>query len=95
MRSTNLTYNILLVFTVIFYGKEYNLWSSILRNFLQPPVTSSLRGPHIPLNTPLLASSLTVRDIDSYLYKTADKITQKTLDNPKDDVQVFDSTRLS
>jgi hypothetical protein len=30
--------------------QEYKLWSSF-RNFLQPPVTSSLFDPNIPLNT--------------------------------------------
>jgi hypothetical protein len=36
---------------LITLGEEYKLWSSSLCSFLQPPVTSSLFGPNIPLNT--------------------------------------------
>jgi hypothetical protein len=32
-------------------GEEYKLWSSSLWSFLQSPVTSSLFGPNILLNT--------------------------------------------
>jgi hypothetical protein len=34
---------------VIMLGEEYKLWSSSLCSFLQPPVTSSLFGPDIPI----------------------------------------------
>jgi hypothetical protein len=36
---------------LIILGKDYKLWSSSLCIFLQPPVTSSLFGPNILLNT--------------------------------------------
>ena len=36
--------------TVLIFGDEKK-WSSSLCSFLQPPVTSSLLGPHIPLST--------------------------------------------
>jgi hypothetical protein len=35
----------------IILWEEYKLWSSSLCNFLHPPVTSSLLGPNILLNT--------------------------------------------
>jgi hypothetical protein len=49
-------------------GEEYKLWSSSLCSFLQPPVTSSLFGPNILLNTLFsniisLCSSLNVKSI--------------------------------
>jgi hypothetical protein len=35
----------------IILGEEYKLWRSSLCSFLQPPVSSSLFGPNILLNT--------------------------------------------
>jgi hypothetical protein len=57
---------ILYLIILIILGEEYKLWISTLRNFLQPPVTSSLSGPNILLNTlcsnTLSRCSSTVRD---------------------------------
>jgi hypothetical protein len=36
---------------IIILEKAYKLWSSSLGSFFQPPVTSSLFGPNILLNT--------------------------------------------
>jgi hypothetical protein len=55
-------------------GEEYKLWSSLLRSFLQSPITSSLFGPNILLNTHSLCSSLNVRDQVSHQYRTTGKI---------------------
>jgi hypothetical protein len=60
-------------------GDEYKLWSSPLCNFLHSPVTSSLLGPNIPLNTVFsntlsLCSSLNVRDRVSHPHKTTGRI---------------------
>jgi hypothetical protein len=56
-------------------GYEYKSWSSSLCSFLHSPVTSSLLGPNIPLNTPFsntlnLRTSLNVSDQVSRPYKT-------------------------
>jgi hypothetical protein len=60
--------------------EEYKLWSSSLCSFLQSPVTLSLFGPNILLNTLFsntlsLWSSINVRDQVSHPNKTTGKIT--------------------
>jgi len=65
------------VITCTILGEEYRTWSSSLCSFLHSPVTSSLLGPTIFLNTLFsngLRSSLNVRDQVSCLYKTTGKI---------------------
>jgi hypothetical protein len=64
---------------LIILGEEYKSWSSLLRSFLQSPVTSSLFGPNIIFCnlfsvTFSLCSSLNVRSQVSQPYRTVDKI---------------------
>ena len=61
------------------WGEEYRSLSSSLCSFLYSPVTSSLLGPNILLNTLLsntliLHSSLNVRDQVSHPYRTIGKV---------------------
>jgi len=60
-------------------GEEYRSWSSLLCSYLHSPVTSSLLGPDILLNTLFsntlsLRSSLSVSDQVAHPYKTTGKI---------------------
>ena len=55
-------------------GEEYISLSSSLCNFLHTPVTPSLLGPNILLNTLSLCSSLSVSGQVSHPYKTTGKI---------------------
>ena len=60
--------------TLTILGKEYRSFSSLLCSFLHSPVTSSLLGPNILLNTLFsntlsLRSSLNVSDQVSHPYK--------------------------
>jgi len=60
-------------------GEEYRLLSSSLCSFLHSPITSSLLGPNILLNTLFsdnlsLRSSLNVSDQVSHTYETTSKI---------------------
>ena len=59
-------------------GEEYKSFSSSLCNLLHSPVTSTLQGPNILLNTtfcntPSFLSSRNVNDQVSYPYKTTGK----------------------
>jgi hypothetical protein len=49
----------LVILTILIHGEQYKLWSSSLCSFLQPPVTSSLFGINILLNT-LFSDTLSV-----------------------------------
>ena len=78
IRATCHAHLILLDFiTRTILGEHYRSLSSSLCSFLQSPVTSSLLGPNILLNTPFsnnlsLRSSLNVSDQVSHPHKTKD-----------------------
>jgi len=80
IRATCPAYHILPDFiTRTILGEQYRLFSSSLCNCLHSPVTSSLLGPYILLNTLFsntlsLRSSLNVCDQVSHPYKTTGKI---------------------
>ena len=62
------------------FGEEYRSFGSSMRSFLHCPVTSSLLGPNILLNTLFsntlsLRSSLNVSDQVSHPYRTTGRIT--------------------
>jgi hypothetical protein len=80
MRATCPAHLILLALvTLTILGEEYKPCSPSLCSFLQPPVISSLLGPHILLSTLFsnalnLCSSLNVRDQVSHPHKITGKI---------------------
>ena len=80
IRATCPAHLILLDFiTRTILGEEYRSFGSLLCNLLHSPVTSSLLGPNILLNTIFsntlsFLSSLNVSDQASHPYKTTGKI---------------------
>ena len=80
LRAIRPTYLILLDFiTRAILGEQYRSVSSSLCSFLQSPVTSSLIGPNILLNTLFsntfsLRSALNVSDQVTHPYKTSGKV---------------------
>jgi hypothetical protein len=65
--------------TLTIFGEVYELWSSLLCIFLQPPVTSSLIDLNILLSYLFsyilsLCSSVSMRDQVSNPYKTTEEI---------------------
>ena len=74
IRATCPAHLILLDFiTRTLLGEEYRSLSSSLCSFLHSPVTSSLLGPNILLNTPF-SNALNVGDQVSHPYKTTGKL---------------------
>jgi len=79
MRATCPAHSILHFITPALLGEQYRSLTSSLCSFLHSPVSSSLLGPSILLNTLFsntlnLRSSLNVRDKVSHPYKTTGKI---------------------
>ena len=71
--------NLLDLFTQVIFGEQYRSFSPSLRSLLHSPVTPSLLGPNILLNTLFsntlsLRSSPSVSDQVSHSYKTTGKI---------------------